>query len=172
MVNHLWLVRVGDLTATRWHVTATRWHVTATRWHTTVSTTLQRQSLWTRHCNTSLQHIDTSQRLDTPQSLRHGAATCVAVCVNTSLQHVTATHWHVTETWHTTVSTTWCCNMCCSVDSQHIDKAQRLGMGWLRLVGSLKLQVSCAEYHLFYRDLLQKRPIIWRSLQIVATPNV
>jgi len=32
-------------------------------------------------------------------------------------------------------------------------------MGWLRLVGSLKLQVSFAEYHLFYRALLQKRPI-------------
>jgi len=31
-------------------------------------------------------------------------------------------------------------------------------MGWLRLVGSLKLQVSFAEYRLFYRALLQKRP--------------
>jgi len=47
---------------------------------------------------------------------------------------------------------------------QHID------MGWLRLVGPLKLQVSLAEYRLFYRDLLQKSPIIWRSLLIVATP--
>jgi len=43
-------------------------------------------------------------------------------------------------------------------------------MGWLRLVGSLKLQVPCAEYSLFYRALLQKRPIILRSLLIVATP--
>ena len=43
-------------------------------------------------------------------------------------------------------------------------------MGWLRLVGSLKLQVSFAEYHLFYRALLQKRPILWRSLPIVGTP--
>ena len=33
-------------------------------------------------------------------------------------------------------------------------------MGWLRVVGSLKLQVSFAEYRLFYRALLQKRPII------------
>jgi len=33
-------------------------------------------------------------------------------------------------------------------------------MGWLRLVGSSKLQVSSAEYRLFYRDFLQKRPII------------
>ena len=43
-------------------------------------------------------------------------------------------------------------------------------MGWLRLVGFLKLQVSFAEYHLFYRALLQKRPIILRSLLVVATP--
>jgi len=43
-------------------------------------------------------------------------------------------------------------------------------MGWLRLVGSLKLQVSFAEYSLFYRALLQKRPIILRSLLMVATP--
>jgi len=43
-------------------------------------------------------------------------------------------------------------------------------MGWLRFVGSLKLQVSLAEYRLFYRALLQKRPIILRSLLIVATP--
>jgi len=40
---------------------------------------------------------------------------------------------------------------------------------WLRFVGSLKLQVSFAEYCLFYRALLQKRPIILRSLLIVAT---
>jgi len=34
------------------------------------------------------------------------------------------------------------------------------GMGWLRLVGAIKLDVSLAEYSLFYRALLQKRPII------------
>jgi len=44
-------------------------------------------------------------------------------------------------------------------------------MGWLRLVGSLKLQVSFAEYCLFYRSLLQKRPVIWRSLLVAATPH-
>ena len=43
-------------------------------------------------------------------------------------------------------------------------------IGWLRLVGSLKLYVSFAEYGLFYRALLQKRPLILRSLLIVATP--
>ena len=43
-------------------------------------------------------------------------------------------------------------------------------MGWLRIVGSLQLQVSVGEYSLFYRALLQKRHIILRSLLIVATP--
>ena len=37
-------------------------------------------------------------------------------------------------------------------------------MEWLRLIGSLKLWVSCAEYSLFYGALLQKRPVILRSL--------
>jgi len=45
-----------------------------------------------------------------------------------------------------------------------------LTMGWLRLVGSLKSEVSFAEYRLIYRALLQKRPIILRSLLIEATP--
>jgi len=43
-------------------------------------------------------------------------------------------------------------------------------MEWLRLVGFLKLQVSFAEYRLLYRSLLQKRPIILRSLLVEATP--
>jgi len=40
----------------------------------------------------------------------------------------------------------------------------------LGLVGSLELQVSFAEYRLFYRALLQKRQIDLRSPLIVATP--
>ena len=45
-----------------------------------------------------------------------------------------------------------------------------IGMGWLRLVGSLKLYVSLAKEP-YKRDyILQKRPIILRSLLIVATP--
>ena len=43
-------------------------------------------------------------------------------------------------------------------------------MGWLRLVGSLKLYVSFAKEP-YKRDyILQKRPTILRSLLIVATP--
>jgi len=42
--------------------------------------------------------------------------------------------------------------------------------GWLRLVGSLKVKVSLAKEPYKRDDTLQKRPIIWRSLLIVATP--
>jgi len=64
-------------------------------------------------------------------------------------------------------SVLWCvaeCSKSATVQSLH------RAMGWLRLVGSLKLQVSFAEYSLFYRALLQKRPIILRSLLTKATP--
>ena len=40
----------------------------------------------------------------------------------------------------------------------------------LRLVGSLKLQVSFAKEPYKTDDILQKRPIVLRSLLIVATP--
>jgi len=43
-------------------------------------------------------------------------------------------------------------------------------MGWLRSVGSIKLQVSYAEYRLFHRALLQKRPLILSILLAKATP--
>jgi len=45
-----------------------------------------------------------------------------------------------------------------------------LGMEWLRLVGPLKLWVSFAKEPYKTDDILQKRPIILRSLLIVATP--
>jgi len=47
-------------------------------------------------------------------------------------------------------------------------------MGCLRLVGSLKLQVSFAEYRLFLRALLQKRPVIldgMSSLDVWTSPT-
>jgi len=43
-------------------------------------------------------------------------------------------------------------------------------MGWLRLVGSLKLQVSFAKEPYKKDNILPKRPTILRSLLIVATP--
>jgi len=43
-------------------------------------------------------------------------------------------------------------------------------IGWLRLEGSFKLDVTFAENRLLYRALLQKRLINLRSLLIVGTP--
>jgi len=41
-----------------------------------------------------------------------------------------------------------------------------LFVGWLWLVGSIRLKVSCAQYCLFYRVLLQKRPITYRCIYL------
>jgi len=43
-------------------------------------------------------------------------------------------------------------------------------MGLLCLVESIKLKVSFAEYRLFYRALLQQRPMILSILLTKATP--
>jgi len=43
-------------------------------------------------------------------------------------------------------------------------------MGWLRLVGSIQLQVSFAKEPYQRDDILQKRPIILSILLTVATP--
>jgi len=43
-------------------------------------------------------------------------------------------------------------------------------MGWLRIVGSLKLLASFAKEAYKTDYILQKRPVILRSLLIVATP--
>ena len=51
-----------------------------------------------------------------------------------------------------------CMCVCMSVDMYWI------AMGWLHVVGSLKLQVSFVEYSLFYRALLQKRPVFLHVL--------
>ena len=48
---------------------------------------------------------------------------------------------------------------------------QDIYMGWLQLVGSLKLQVSFAKEPCKRDYILQKRPVILRSLLIVATPQ-
>ena len=46
------------------------------------------------------------------------------------------------------------------VNREQLEAEQTItGMGWLRLVGSIKLQVSFVEYRLFHRALLHKRPI-------------
>ena len=50
------------------------------------------------------------------------------------------------------------------------DKSNLHTMGWLWWVRLIKLQVSFAEYCVFYRALWQKKPIILSMLLIEATP--
>jgi len=62
-------------------------------------------------------------------------------------------HTHMSESWHTYTY---------ERDISYINELQVFAMGWLRLVGSIKLHDSFPEYCLFNRALLQKRPIkIW-----------
>jgi len=72
-----------------------------------------------------------------------------------------------------------CVAVCCSGESVDTTSIMLIkyntmlcesDMGWLCLVGSLKTQVSFAEYSLFYTALLQKRPMFLGSRLIVATP--
>jgi len=84
------------------------------------------------------------------------------------------TPWHVLL-WHDVFTSdmspsrvTWLFHAWLDFSTSNMTSAY--DMGWLRFVRSLKLQVSFAEYCLFYRALLQRRLIILRSLIIVATP--
>ena len=64
-----------------------------------------------------------------------------------------------------------CVAVCCSVlQCVAVFFKCAAAMGWLQLVGSLKLNVSLENIGLFYRALLRKRPIILRSLLAEATP--
>ena len=89
---------------------------------------------------------------------------CVCTCMCTRMHayiclcaHICVMHAYVSLISHTCVYA-------------FLNARVYIGMRWLQLVGSLKLQVSFAEYRLFHRALLQKRPVILRSPLIVATP--
>ena len=76
--------------------------------------------------------------------------------------------WHdsfVRVTWLVCMCVTWLIHM-----GLTLPRLENATMGWLRVVGSLKLQVSFAKKPSKRDDILQKRPIIVRSLRIVATP--
>ena len=68
------------------------------------------------------------------------------------LQPHTATRVYIHQNIHTCVYVYM--HMCLSYIYTYIGEPSIL-MGWLQFVGSLKLQVSFAEYRLFYRALLQ-----------------
>ena len=91
---------------------------------------------------------------------------CVrSVCIY--LSH-SLTHTPCTCSWHSSsVYTSFRSSLSLCLSLTHLTYAP---MGWLRLVGSIKLQVSFAEYSLFYRALLQKRRIMLSILLSEATP--
>jgi len=61
------------------------------------------------------------------------------------------------------------CHACSHIQERHRRRVPHT-MGWLRWVGSLKVKVFFAKEPYKRDDILQKRPIILRSLLIVATP--
>ena len=96
------------------------------------------------HCST-LQHA-----ADLRERPRHAQTVHAHNC--RSLQH-TATHCNMLQ-----------CNATHRTTRQL--NASDSGMGWLRLVGSLKLWVSFAEYSLFYRALLPRSHPIYNRLRV------
>jgi len=77
-------------------------------------------------------------------------------------------YWHYSFTCDMTHSTAT--HRSCHLEHTTHNTLSRRAMGWLRLVGSLKLQVSFAKEPYKTDYILQKRPIISRSLVLVATP--
>jgi len=72
--------------------------------------------------------------------------------------------WDTNRLWRSHGSHTVCYEGVCRVRLLSLAPMnESWAIGWLRLVGSLKLLVSFAEYRLFHRALLQKRPVIWSS---------
>jgi len=91
-----------------------------------------------------------------------GAYTLVSLCGIGSIDSGICAHTHTRSHAHTYIQT--------YPLIMFAGHSYWLSMGWLRLVGSLKLQVSFAKEPYERDDTLQKRPIILRSLLLVATP--
>jgi len=79
---------------------------------------------------------------------------------------------HVTHMKDSSYGSCHTCEWDTSLIRVHCGNTAVWGMGWLRLVGFLKLWVSFVKEPYKTDDILQKRPIISRSLLIVATPYV
>ena len=91
--------------------------------------------------------------------VRESVWVCVCVCVQGIHAALTSTHID-----HTLKRMYWL---------KHLRTYTRQSdMGWLQSVGSIKLHVSFAEYCLFHRALLQKKPIILSILLTKATPHI
>jgi len=100
--------------------------------------------------------------------------TCAMVlCLFTCTHSLSLSHTHTHTNTHTYTRTqTHTSNHTQATSSRSFDiigPRLLLGIGWLRLVGSLKLLVSFAKEPYKRDDILQKKPIILRSLLIVGT---
>ena len=78
---------------------------------------------------------------------------------------------HVTHEWVISHMNESCSTLMSRVAQERVASyTHSATMGWLRLVGCLKIYVSLQNIGLFCRSLLQKRPIFLSILLIVATP--
>jgi len=96
--------------------------------------------------------------------------TCRFTCAFTHDRSVSIIHLHSPIEMRISCLSSSHHHRLCYLHMQIYKYVRCIHMGRLRLVGSLKLYVSFAEHRLFYKALLQKRPIILRSLLVVATP--
>jgi len=103
---------------------------------------------------------------------------CVS-CVCTDVQiyvygyiYVSVTCIAYVNMWHQCERDTYilCVRGAIRVCLTYVQMYRYMCMGWLRLVGSIKLQVSFATEPYTRDDILQKRPLILWSLLTVATP--
>ena len=89
---------------------------------------------------------------------------CICLCV--CITHICIYHKHKTMYIYTCGFKT---QLCISIHTYWNQYAGMRPMRWLRLVGPLKLWVSFATEPYKRDDILQKRPMILRSLLIVTT---
>jgi len=93
-----------------------------------------------------------------------------------AMSHIWTSHvTHMNESCHTyerVMSHIWASHVTHTNESCHTYERVMSDMGWLRSVGSIKLQVSFAEYSPFLRSLLQKRPTMLSILLIETTRYV
>ena len=104
----------------------------------------------------------------------HGALQCVAVCSSmkaacnhcSTLQH-TALHCNTLQHTSTHFNT-----LQHTIKTTHVNAALNLNhtMGWLNLVGSIKLRVSFTKEPYKRDNMLQEGPIILSILLTIATP--
>ena len=82
-----------------------------------------------------------------------------------------AAQWYLFKLSHHTYIQRYLCTLCIFNSRCVCCAMPATTMGWLPLIiGSLKLHVSFAKEPYKRDDILQKRPILFRSLLIVATP--